>query len=192
MINFTPLEINMKKSINILLAGFASLSVMNFAYAASTQAEDAYRVEKNSATESYKVARAKCDLISGNPKDVCIEEAKAAEVRSKSNAEAKYKNTPKAYTDARISIADADFSVAKEKCNAKTADEKKICIEEAKAVHTKTLVDAKSGKEIQDVKKEATEDKLDADYKVDVEKCERLGGSMKDACVAAAKAKYGK
>jgi hypothetical protein len=46
MINFTPLEINMKKSINIFLAGFASLSVMNFAYAASTQAEDAYRVKK--------------------------------------------------------------------------------------------------------------------------------------------------
>jgi len=186
------MEINMKKSMNIFLAGFASLSVMGHAYAASSEAEDAYRTTKNSASESYKVAREKCNQMSGNPKDLCIEEAKAAEVRSKADAEAKYKNTPKAYTDARIAIADADFSVAKERCNAKAGDAKKLCLEEARAAHTKTVVDAKAGKEIREVQKDANEDKLDADYKVDVERCERMGGSTKDACVASAKAKYGK
>lgn len=182
----------MKKSTSIFLAGFASLSVMGQVYAASPEAEEAYRVAKNNATESYKVAREKCNQMSGNPKDLCIEEAKAAETRSKAEAEAKYKNTPKAYMEARIAIADADFSVAKERCNAKAGDAKKLCLEEARAVHTKTVVDAKSGKEISDVKKDASEDKLDADYKVELERCERLGGSTKDACVAAAKAKYGK
>jgi hypothetical protein len=186
------MEISMKKSTTILLAGFASLSVMGHAYAASSEAEEAYRAAKNNASESYKVAREKCNQMSGNPKDLCIEEAKAAEIRSKADAKAKYKNTPKAYTDARIAIADADFSVAKERCNAKAGDAKKLCLEEARAAHTKTVVDAKSGKEIREVQKDATEDKLDADYKVEAEKCERLGGSTKDACVAAAKAKYGK
>ena len=126
----------MKKSTTILLAGFASLSVMGHAYAASSEAEEAYRAAKNNASESYKVAREKCNQLSGNPKDLCIEEARAA--------------------------------------------------------HTKTVVDAKSGKEIREVQKDATEDKLDADYKVELERCERLGSTTKDACVAAVKAKYGK
>ena len=44
----------MKKSVNILLAGFASLSVMGHAYAATSEAEEAYRAAKNNASEPTK------------------------------------------------------------------------------------------------------------------------------------------
>ena len=41
-------------------------------------------------------------------------------------------------------------------------------------------------------KKEAMEDKRDADYKVAVEKCDALSGAAKDTCVSDAKTRYGK
>lgn len=177
---------------NALLVGVASLTMFNFAHATSSESKDAYKAAKRNADEVYKAAREKCNEMSGNPKDVCIEEAKAAQTKGHADAEAKYKDTPKAHMKARIAGADADFSVAKEKCNAKTGNEKNLCLEEARAAHTKAVVDAKSRKEIREVKKEATEDKREADYKVEIEKCERLGGATKESCIAAAKSKFGK
>ena len=41
-------------------------------------------------------------------------------------------------------------------------------------------------------KREAADDKRDADYKVAVEKCDALAGAAKDSCVRDAKVRYGK
>ena len=41
-------------------------------------------------------------------------------------------------------------------------------------------------------RRDAAEDKRDADYKVAIEKCDSLSGTAKDTCVSNAKAKYGK
>ena len=182
----------MKKTITVLIMGLVSLAAVNLAQAASSEANETYRAAKRHADEAYKDARAKCNELSGNPKEVCIAQAKAAEARSKADAEAKYKNTPKAYLNARIVGADGDFAVAKERCNAKTGNEKQLCLEEARAAHTKAVVDAKSSKEIGEVKKEAAEEKREADYKVEIEKCDRLGGNAKEACIAAAKSSFRK
>jgi hypothetical protein len=43
-----------------------------------------------------------------------------------------------------------------------------------------------------DARKEANQDKSDAEYKVAIEKCDALAGPVKDSCVSAAKAQYGK
>ncbi|WP_025916855.1 hypothetical protein [Herminiimonas sp. CN] len=182
----------MKKILANLLLGAIAFGFVTVACAATNEAKAAYKAAKNSATATYKEARAKCDALSGNPKDVCIEEAKAAEKRSKAEAEAKYKNTPKEHMKARIAAADGDYAVAKQKCNAQTGNAKDVCMEEAKAAHTKAVVDAKSSQKIGEVKSEAKDDKRDADYKVATEKCDSLAGPAKDACVAAAKSKYGK
>jgi hypothetical protein len=67
-----------------------------------------------------------------------------------------------------------------------------VCVKEAKAVEGKALADAKLGKDIGEARKEATEDKSDANYKVAIEKCDALSGDPKTNCVSAAKAKFGK
>jgi hypothetical protein len=67
-----------------------------------------------------------------------------------------------------------------------------VCVKEAKAVEVKALADAKLGKKIGEARKEASDDKMDANYKVTVEKCDALAGDAKTGCVAAAKAKFGK
>ncbi|MEO8600638.1 MAG: hypothetical protein ABI656_12500, partial [bacterium] len=160
---------------------------------AATDAEKAtYKDAKDSATATYKSARAQCDTLKDNPKDVCVAEAKAAEKRSKAEAEAMYKNTPNARMNARIDGFDADYAVAKEKCNAQSGNAKDVCVKEAKAVHTKAVTDAKAKKDIGDVKSDAKKDMSEADYKVAIEKCDGMSGPAKDGCVASAKSKYGK
>ena len=98
-------------------------------------------------TPTYEVAKEKCDDLSGNAKDVCVKEAKAAYVKAKADAKVD-----------RVAI-DAQQTAAQ-----KTAE----------------------------ARKDAAEDKRDADYKVAVEKCDSLAGAAKDACVRDAKAKFGK
>ena len=43
-----------------------------------------------------------------------------------------------------------------------------------------------------EARRDATEDKRDADYKVAAEKCDALSGAAKDTCMQNAKMRYGK
>ena len=65
-----------------------------------------------SAEAQYKQDKAACDSLSGNAKDICVEEAKGREKVAKADAEAAYLNTPKAREAARDARADASFDVA--------------------------------------------------------------------------------
>jgi hypothetical protein len=123
---------------------------------------------------------------------VCVAEAKAAEKKAKANAEAQYKNTEKARQDAAITAAKADYDVAKEKCDDKKGNDKDVCVKEAKAVETKAIADAKATQKVAAVRQDAREDKMEADYKVAMEKCDAMSGAAKDSCQNAAKAKYKK
>jgi hypothetical protein len=158
--------------------------------AAMTSSE--YSAAKDSASAAYKSVRAQCDSMSGNAKDVCVAEAKANLKKAKADAEARYKNTDKARRDAKIEAAEADYDVAKAKCDAKSGNDKDVCIKEAKAIETKAKVDAKANEKVAAVKEDAREDKMNADYKVALEKCDSQSGTAKDACVSEAKARYRK
>ena len=91
-----------------------------------------------------------------------------------------------------VAKAESSYAVAKEKCDDMAGNAKDVCVTQAKAVETKALADAKLGKEIGEAKKDAAADKLDADYKVAIEKCDAMAGDAKASCVAAAKANFGK
>jgi hypothetical protein len=153
------------------------------------------------ADAAYKADKEACNSLSGNAKDVCMEEAKGKEKVAKAEAKAAYDGTPKAREDARLARAEATYEVAKEKCDDMSGNQKDVCVKEAKAAYTKAKADAKvdrvaadtSRKAVEkttDAKKEAAEDKREAEYKVAVEKCDSMSGNAKDACVREAKAKY--
>jgi hypothetical protein len=76
----------------------------------------AYQQARDTAAANYKNARARCDAVTGNPRDVCVAEAKAERVRTEEEARAAYKNTLKAYTQARMRIADANYDRDKARC----------------------------------------------------------------------------
>ena len=75
--------------------------------------------------------------LTGNPKDVCVKQAKANHVAAKADAK-----TVKTVATTRIDAADekrdAQYKVAAEKCDALSGDAKSSCIKSAKARYGKT------------------------------------------------------
>jgi len=158
----------------------------------SAEAKAAYAQAKDRAAANYKVSRAKCDAITGNPKDICVAEAKAARVHAEQEAGALYHNTLKAYTDSRLKIASANFDLDKVKCKALTGNDKDVCMTQAKATLVAAQADAKADKKAIEARTDARDDKITAEYKVALEKCDAFAGAAKDSCVSAAKSQYGK
>jgi len=160
--------------------------------ATTMQTRADYTANVDRAAGVYKAARASCEPLAGHAKDMCVVEAKAVEKRSKAAAEADYKGTVKAKTDSRIANADADFMVAKVACDDKAGNDKAVCMKQANATHVKLVADAKAHKTSVDARTEAREDTRDAQYKVELVKCDAMAGAQKDSCVTTAKAAYGK
>src|SRR5215467_572194 len=181
-----------RPKLNTVLQGVViGLAVPTLALGAAMTSSE-YSAAKDSANAAYKSARAQCDSMSGNAKDVCVAEAKGNLKKAKADAEARYKNTDKARRDAKSDAAEADYDVAKAKCEGKTGNDKDVCIKEAKAIETKAKADAKANEKVAAAKEDAREDKMNADYKVALEKCDSQTRPAKDACVSEAKARYGK
>jgi hypothetical protein len=117
-------------------------------------AKNRYKAVVAKAEADYAVANEKCDDKAGNDKDICVKEAKAVETRLKADAEAQMKTAEAnkaageksaeagakareegtaARQEAATDKRDADYAVAKEKCDSLLASgAKERCLEEAK------------------------------------------------------------
>jgi hypothetical protein len=113
-----------------------------------------YKVSVAKGEATYAVAKQKCDDLAGNPKDVCVKEAKAALTTARADATVQMKtsaanttaNEKKADASAKASsetkevradaAADkraAQLKVAEEKCDALASAAKDTCMASAKA-----------------------------------------------------------
>lgn len=178
----------------IAAAGMLSATAAN---AADAAAKDRYEAAQKSAEADYKASAARCDDLKDNAKKVCVEDAKGKEKIAKANAEADYKQTPKARYDAAVTKADADYSVAKLRCDDKKGNDKDVCVKDADAAKTKAYGDAKvmrtsreSAKDTSAARQDANADANKAQYKAALERCDALTGTSKDNCVADAKARF--
>jgi len=167
------------------------------ANAADAATKDRYDAAQKSAEADYKASVARCEDLKDNAKKVCVENAKGNEKVAKANAEADYKQTPKARYDAAVAKADADYSVAKLRCDDKKGNEKDVCVKDADAAKTKAYGDAKvmrtsreSSKDTMAARQDANADANKAQYKAALERCDSLTGNSKDTCVADAKARF--
>jgi len=162
-----------------------------------------YTQAMKDADAQYKTAKSACASLSGNAKDICAAEAKGKHNVAKAETEAAYKHTPKARESARVAHAQATYDVAIQRCDDLAGNTKDVCVKEAKAALVKGKSDAKVDRVAADTnreavttqaeaRKDASADKREAEYKVAIEKCDALAGAAKDACVSAAKSKYGK
>ncbi len=105
------------------------------------------------AEATYDLAHQKCQEQTGNAKDVCIKEAKAAQVSAKADAKAQMKSADAnkdanktitkaankagekvsdARSDAAADKSDAQYKVEKEKCDALAGAAKDNCMTQAK------------------------------------------------------------
>ncbi len=118
---------------------------------AKAQAEAAYKHTPKAreqarvtyAEANYKVAIERCDDMAGNPKDVCVKEAKSALVKGKADAKVDRVATDanreaaatktEARKDANEEKREAEYKVAVEKCDALAGAAKDACVSAAKS-----------------------------------------------------------
>ena len=109
-------------------------------FAVDAQAADSIKSEREAAYKStvakadsdYSAAKDACKAKSGHDKDLCLQEAKAAHVSVVADAKARRKANA-AMADARDDKMDAQYKVAKEKCDALSGAANDTCIRDAKA-----------------------------------------------------------
>ena len=118
-------------------AGRQKVALAELEYAYTGKPVDRTKVLTARAESAYAVAKERCDDLAGNVKDVCVKEAKAAEVKALADAKMG-KEIGAAKTDAADTKRDADYGVAIEKCDALAGDAKASCISNAKARFGKT------------------------------------------------------
>lgn len=169
----------------------AGAFVAGSALAASMSDAD-YRGAKERIAAEYKAAAAACDKLRDNAKDVCREQAKGQERVASAELEYNRSGEQKDATRLATEKADAEFRVARERCDDRSGNDKDLCVTEAKTAHTKALADAKMRQRVGEARRDAAEDKREADYNLAREKCDALTGDSKARCLADAKARFGK
>lgn len=93
----------------------------------------------------YQSDKRNCQGLDGNAADMCMVEAESKQKVQKADLDAALKNTRKARYDARIVKAEADYSVAKEKCDYKEGgNDKEACLKKAKALKEAAMSDAQA------------------------------------------------
>lgn len=101
-----------------------------------------YKASVAKAEAEYAMAKERCGEKTGNAKDVCIQEAKAAEVSAKADAKVAREKSDTSATakskvagaksDAAAEKSDANYKVAQEKCDALAGATKDKCLADAK------------------------------------------------------------
>ena len=180
---------------------------VSLAFSAGAMAQELskndYEAVKKGIASKYKLAKADCASLSGNPGDICMAEAKGDEKVALAELEAGYKPSPETRYQERVARAEADYGVAKERCDDKAGNTKDVCMKEAQSAETAAKANAKAqmktadanaiaSDKSADARKDATADKLEAEYKVAKEKCDTYAGSAQEACMNRAKARFGK
>lgn len=125
----------MKKILCISLAALFSSSVAF----AQTVDNNAYKAAKDKAESDYKVAKDGCKSLKRNAEDVCKEEAKVAQARAELDATTQYQNDAKDIEKAKRKLADAEYDLAKERCDDMSGSAKSACKSDAKSAHKTAL-----------------------------------------------------
>lgn len=188
---------------NIAVITFAIAAAFSTGASAESMSKKEYDANKNKLGMEYDAAKAKCDTLTGNPKDICMAEAKGALNTAKAELFAFYQPTSKTRQEASNVKAESARAVAKQKCDAVTGNARDVCMKQADAAETaakgeaevirKTYdANATADQKAAEAREEAALDKLEARYETAKERCDAFAGDRKSECLAAAKSTFGK
>jgi len=82
----------------------------------------------------------------------------------------------------------AQYSIAKEKCDDLSGNDKKVCAQQAQSNRDKAKANLKQARKVEDAVEDAAAVTMKADYAVARVKCDALAADAKDVCVASSKA----
>jgi len=181
---------------------------------AATLSKDDYKARQNAIAAGFKIDKSACAALSGNPKDICVTEAKGKVKIAKADLDFVYNPSPKMHYKALVAKAEAKHSVAKERCDESNGNAKDVCLKEAKAARITAEAEATlqlkttkadttayeksiaaynvANAKTVDAAKDATEETRDAQYAVAKEKCGTYAGTAKDLCLNQAKVRFSK
>ena len=134
----------MKK--HLLMLAIASTCFIGAQAGAMTK--DEHKVAKEKIEADYKVAKAQCDTMKDNAKDVCQKEASGTQKVAKAELEQQYKPTDSHARKVAEEKVAMNYEVAKEKCDDQTGDAKNACVKQAKADESKGKADIKAMKKM--------------------------------------------
>ncbi|MGI4842148.1 MAG: BON domain-containing protein [Janthinobacterium lividum] len=125
----------------LLAALLASAAGATIAAAPAFAQSDAagYRAAMQKIEKEHDVAKDKCDALT--KEDVCEEQADVARARAELAAAQKYDNTPARMNAAHRKLAEAEYELAEEKCDAMKGNQKDSCMNTAKSVRTAALAE---------------------------------------------------
>jgi hypothetical protein len=114
----------------------------------SAQAQDTSKRQVKNADQDrieaeYKAAKERCDTMQGNAKDVCQKEAKGKENVAKAELTAKMSPSASNQRKVQEAKAEADYDVAKERCEDQKGNDKDVCAKDAKAKYERARADIK-------------------------------------------------
>lgn len=195
---------------------------LGLAFSAGVMAEDPVismsqemgQLNEDQIKAQYKADKEACNSMSRNAKDICIAEAKGREKIANAELDARRENTDKTRYELLVAKAEAQYEIAKERCDDSTGNDKDVCLKDAKAAVVAAKADAKTqlktskamekaddksidahmnaNEKSVDAREDATDDKRDANYAAAKERCDTLAGNAMDTCINEAKVRYGK
>ncbi|WP_313029220.1 BON domain-containing protein [Massilia alkalitolerans] len=128
----------MNRLLATLLASVAGATIV--AAPAFAQSDAAgYRAAMQKIEKEHDVAKDKCDALT--KEDVCEEQADVARAKAELAAAQKYDNTPDRLNAAHRKLAEAEYELAEEKCDAMKGNQKDSCMNTAKSVRTAALAE---------------------------------------------------
>lgn len=140
-----------------------------------------YKAAVARADEDRMLALRDCEKFAGDARSMCRTEASIAQTKSIAAAKAENLGTAEALTQAEFDNVDADWTLAKEKCNAYGGDTKIECLAKARGARDGSVAEIKTNA-----------DKQQAEWKSAVVQCAELAGTYRSTCMAEARAKYGR
>ena len=156
MREYPPRKETTMRKLNIgAVAAAIALAFSAGALAAQAMSKDEYKAGRDKIAAEYKSAKAGCDSLSANAKDVCMAEARGKQKVAKAELDARNKPGDKTRYAVSVARAEADYAVAKGKCDDKAGNDKKVCVKEAKAAQTKAKADASAQMKTADASKPA-------------------------------------
>jgi hyperosmotically inducible periplasmic protein len=134
----------MNKPIVSAIGAALALAFSAGVMAAPTMSRADYKATAESIAADFTSAKSACKSQTANAKDICMAEARSRE--KVATAELKARNMPTRETRQAVLFAkaDGDFAVAREKCDDKAGNERKVCVTTAKAARDGAIAEAKT------------------------------------------------
>lgn len=160
-----------------------------------------HKAQKERNEADYKSARQQCEGMKGNARDVCVAQAKGKHEVVKAQLEARRDPGPKREAQVRRKQAEADYHVAREKCDDLSHGAKDACRQDAKATYEHAKDQAKVARAANGARPAGTPPAeaaqvrgaaADSEFAAARERCETLASIARDNCMNEVRKKFGR